>query len=229
MLVHLIEIRRRAIFTLMWFGGLFLVFFFIAGDLFHALVKPLLDSLPNHEGLVATQITSPLFTPLKLAANGAMLLTTPFAIFQLWQFIRPGLYKKEQQKFRGALLLIPLLFTLGALFCFYLVLPYMFQFFAKALPEGVRYMPDITYALDFITHMLIVFGLSFQVPLVCVTLVKTQLVDVTTLKKIRPYVIVGAFIVGMLLTPPDVFSQITLALPLCFLYETGIILAVYLL
>lgn len=228
MISHLLEIRRRAIFTLLWFGGLFLVFFFIAGDLFHALVKPLLDSLPNHEGLIATQITSPLFTPIKLAADGALLLTTPIALYQLWQFIRPGLYKKEQQQFRGALVLIPFLFVVGALFCFYLVLPYMFQFFAKALPEGVRYMPDMTYAMDFITHMLILFGLSFQVPLVCIVLVRTSFVEITVLKKIRPYVIVGAFIIGMLLTPPDVFSQITLALPLCFLYETGILLAMYL-
>lgn len=225
MLIHLIELRRRAIYTLFWFGILFLLFFFISEELFHALVRPLLKSLPNQTGLIATQITSSVFTPLKLAADVSLLLTAPFALLQLWRFIRPGLYKDEQEQIRGTIILSLSLFIVGALFCFYLVLPFMFQFFARALPEGVQLMPDMAYAIDFITHMLLLFGFSFQVPLICLVLVRTHLTTVSTLIKIRPYVIVGAFIIGMLLTPPDVFSQITLALPLCLLYEAGIILA----
>lgn len=149
MLIHLIELRQRAIYTLLWFGALALLFFFISDQLFHLLVKPLLRSLPNQEGLIATQITSSVFTPLKLAVDTALLLTAPFALLQLWRFMRPGLYKNEQEQIRGTIILSLLLFVFGALFCFYLVLPYMFQFFAQALPEGVRLMPDMAYAIDF--------------------------------------------------------------------------------
>ncbi|MDR3442552.1 MAG: twin-arginine translocase subunit TatC [Legionella sp.] len=225
MLQHLIELRRRGIQTLICFSALFLLFFFFANNLFEALVSPLLHILSAEEGLIATQITSPVFTPLKLAADAAMLLSTPFALFQFWRFISPGLYKKEQNTLRIALIFSFVLFIVGVLFCFYFILPFMFHFFAQAMPKGVRYMPDMAYALDFITRMLLLFGLCFQVPLACLLLVRLNIVEVHTLKKIRPYVIVGAFIIGMLLTPPDVLSQIMLAVPLCLLYETGIILA----
>ncbi|WP_454784878.1 twin-arginine translocase subunit TatC [Legionella sp. WA2024007413] len=227
MLNHLLELRRRGLYTLFWFGGLFFIFFFLANDLYQTLVNPLLHVLSTHEGLIATHITSPVFTPLKLAADAAMLLSAPFALFQLWRFISPGLYQKEQTTLRISLIFSLLLFLAGVLFCFYLVLPFMFHFFAHALPKGVRYMPDMAYALDFITRMLMIFGFCFQVPLLCFVFVRLNIIEVITLKKIRPYVIVGAFIVGMLLTPPDVFSQIMLAVPLCLLYEIGIILAVY--
>ncbi|WP_298625396.1 twin-arginine translocase subunit TatC [uncultured Legionella sp.] len=228
MLVHLLELRRRALLTLSWFALLFLSFFFIAADLFHLIVTPLLRALPNQEGLIATQITSSVFTPLKLAADAALLLTAPFALYHLWRFISPGLYKNEQKQLKGAIVISLFLFVLGVLFCFFLILPFMFQFFAKALPEGVRLMPDMSYTLDFITRMLMLFGFSFQVPLICLIMVRMNLTSIVTLKKIRPYIIVGAFIVGMLLTPPDVLSQLMLAVPLCVLYELGIILAVFL-
>ena len=228
MLTHLLELRRRALFTLLYFSAVFLLFFFVAGDLFHTLISPLLKALPNQDGLIATQVTSPILTPLKLAADAAMLVTAPFALYQIWRFISPGLYKKEQDQFRGTILLSILLFVIGVFFCFYLVLPFMFQFFTHALPKGVRFMPDMAYALDFITRMLLLFGFCFQVPLITLVLARLKIIDAMTLKKIRPYVIVGAFIVGMLLTPPDVLSQIMLALPLCLLYEFGILLVLYL-
>lgn len=227
MLNHLLELRHRSLHILICFGLFFTLFFFLANDLFQAIISPLLHTLTDQEQLIATQITSPVFTPLKLAADVALLLTTPFALFHFWRFISPGLYKKEQNTLRATLILSLFLFLAGVFFCFYVVLPLMFQFFVHAIPKGVRYMPDMTYALDFITHMLLLFGLCFQVPLVCFVLVQLQVVDIATLKKMRPYVIVGAFIVGMLLTPPDVFSQIMLAVPLCLLYEIGIIFAVY--
>lgn len=228
MLIHLLELRRRALYTLMCFASLFFVFFFLANDLFHILISPLLRVLPNQDELIATQITSPLVTPLKLAADAAMLLSAPFALYHMWRFASPGLLIKEQQLIRGAIVLSIFLFFIGMMFCFYLVLPFMFQFFAHALPKGVRFMPDMAYALDFITRMLLLFGICFQIPLITLVLVRLKIITVDTLKKIRPYVIVGAFVLGMLLTPPDVFSQIMLALPLCLLYEFGIILAFYL-
>lgn len=227
MISHLLELRRRTILTLIWFSVFFLLFFFLADDLFYLLVKPLVRILPDQHGLVATQITSPVFTPLKLAGNTAALLTAPFALFHLWRFIRPGLYQHEQNHLRGTIILSLLLFTTGVMFCFYLVLPFMFQFFSHALPKDVLFMPDMAYVIDFITHMLLLFGFCFQVPLICLLLVRFQVIDVIVLKKIRPYVIVGAFILGMLLTPPDVFSQVILALPLCLLYELGIVLAFF--
>ena len=199
----------------------------MANDLFSALIKPLLSALPEDSGIIATQITSPVITPLKLAANAAMLLSTPFALYQLWGFISPGLHQKEQDQVRGAIVFSVLLFITGVLFCFYLVLPFMFQFFTHALPKGVRFLPDMAYALDFITRMLLLFGLCFQIPLIMLVLIRLKIIEITMLKKIRPYVIVGAFIIGMLLTPPDVFSQVMLALPLCVLYELGIIFAFY--
>ena len=128
MLIHLLELRRRAIYSLSFFGVLFIAFFFIANDLFHILISPLLSILPNQKGLIATQITSPVVTPLKLAADAALLLSAPFALYQLWGFIRPGLHKKEQQQFRGIIVLSLLLFFSGLMFCYYLILPFMFQF-----------------------------------------------------------------------------------------------------
>lgn len=227
MLSHLLELRKRALHTIITFFSFFLLFFFCANDLFHAVISPLINALPKENSLIATQITSPVLTPIKLAADAAMLCTAPFALLQLWCFVTPGLYRHERYNLRGALASSLLLFCLGVLFCFYLVLPFMFQFFAKAVPLGVKFMPDMTYALDFITRMLLLFGFCFQVPLLCLTLVRLGWIDVQVLKKVRPYVIVAAFTVGMLLTPPDVLSQIMLAVPLCLLYELGIILAKY--
>lgn len=226
MLSHLLELRRRTLYVLCAFIAFFCLFFFLADTLYLALVGPLLNVLPATGDIIATKVTAPIVTPIKLAADAAMLLTAPFALYHFWCFIRPGLYSHELHYIRQLMLLSLALFILGLLFCFYVILPFMFQFFTHALPSGVRYMPDMTSVLDFITYMLLVFGLCFQVPVLCLMLVRVAWLDIATLKKIRPYVIVGAFIIGMLLTPPDVLSQIMLAIPLCLLYELGIILAI---
>lgn len=225
MLNHLIELRQRALIAVCIFGGFFLLFFCYANNLFEALASPLTHVLPKQQSLIATQITSPVFTPIKLAADTALLCTTPFALMQLWLFIAPGLYRRERKPIMGALLLSLLLFCCGLLFCFFIVLPFMFQFFSQAVPTGVRLMPDMNTALDFITRMLMLFGLCFQVPLLCMLLVHMRWVSLARLQQIRPYMIVAAFTLGMLLTPPDVLSQIMLAVPLCLLYELGLLLA----
>ncbi len=225
MLGHLLELRRRALQVILYFILFFTLFFFWANDLFHALLKPLIANLPSENYLIATQIASPVLTPLKLAANAALLCTTPIILLQLWYFTAPGLYHQERYHLRGAMIMSLVLFCLGILFAYFLILPFLFQFFVKALPLGVKFLPDITCAVDFITHMLLLFGVCFQVPLLCLILVRLQWVELDSLKKIRPYIIVLAFIVGMLLTPPDVLSQIMLAVPLCLLYELGILLA----
>lgn len=227
MLTYLLELRRRVLRVIIAFVGLFGLFFFFAPTLFHQLVSPLLKVLPLADPLIATQITTPLLIPIRLAADAAMLCTAPFALLQLWYFASPALYWQERHRLRWAILSSLILFCMGVLFCFYVVLPFMLQFFAQAVPVGVRLMPDITYAVDFITRMLLLFGLCFQVPLLCLFFVSIGVVNVKTLKTIRPYIIVAAFIIGMLLTPPDVLSQIILAVPLCLLYELGIVLAMF--
>lgn len=223
MLSYLFELRRRLLTVLIVFLCLFAVLFFLAPHLFLVLMHPLLSIGASKPELVATGITAPLLVPIKLAANAALLLTVPFALLQLWRFVTPGLYRREKKLLGWTVTTSVCLFLIGALFCFYLILPFLFKCFVNATPEGVRYLPDITLAADFITRMLLLFGLSFQLPLLCVFLASIQLVRLEQLITLRPYVIVGAFIVGMLLTPPDVLSQILLAVPLCLLYELGIL------
>lgn len=225
MLTHLVELRKRTLYVILIYLLFFLLFFFFATHLFHLLVAPLLAALPNKDSLIATQITSPLLLPIKLAADTALLCSAPFALLQVWRFVAPGLYERERYHLRMTIVCSFLLFCLGVLFCFYLILPFMFKFFVKTVPSGVRFMPDIASAFDFITRMLLLFGLCFQVPIICLSLVRLKCIDLHFLKKIRPYVIVASFVVSMLLTPPDVLSQIMLAVPLCLLYELGIILA----
>lgn len=222
---HLLELRHRLLKVLYFYIGLCCVCFFYANTLLHFMLTPLSHVLKNNQTLIATKIASPLLTPLQLAANIALLFTIPFAIYQGWRFISPALYRQERHTVISLMSLSFILFVLGVLFCFYLVLPWMMNYFSYTLPSDVQWMPDISDAAHFVTHMLLIFGLCFQVPLVCVLLVLLGFIRVSTLKAARPYVIVGAFIIGMLLTPPDVVSQIILAIPLCLLYEIGIFLA----
>jgi len=226
LLTYLLEIRRRSLYVITVFLILFLMFFFQAPNLFHQLVSPLLSVLPQQDPLIATQLTTPLLIPIKLAADAALLFTAPYALLQLWYFASPGLYRSERKGLCWAIISSMALFCAGVLFCYCVVLPFMLQFFAHVVPVGVRLMPDISYTVDFITRMLLLFGLCFQVPLICPLLVYLQWTQVATLKTARPYVIVAAFTIGMLLTPPDVFSQMMLAVPLCLLYELGILLAI---
>lgn len=224
MLNQLLELRRR----LLWVLGVFLLFFLLfylkAEALIQLLIAPLLQTLPNHQGLIATALTTPLLIPLRLAANAAALACGPFLLWHFWQFIAPGLYGHERKGLLFAISLSVVLFFTGLLFCFYFVLPYCFQLAAGTRIEGLKLMPDLAYTMDFISHMLFIFGISFQIPLLCLILVKFNILDLEGLKRIRPYSIVLAFILGMLLTPPDVLSQIMLAVPLCLLFEGGIFL-----
>lgn len=225
MLTHLFELRRRLLHVVVVFVLLFITAFLFASQLFHGLMFPLLHVLPEAGNLLATQITSPLFTPIKVAADMAMLLTAPYALIQGWCFVAPGLYQRERKWLRWTLVLSVLLFIAGALFCFGLILPFMLQFMVNAVPAGVKWMPDIVYAVDFIVRMVLIFGICFQVPLLLVILVALGVMPYRRLITARPYVIVFAFIIGMILTPPDVLSQVMLAVPLCLLYELGILCA----
>lgn len=223
MLQSLIEIRQRILYVLICFCTFFVLCYLWANPLWLFIISPLQHELSSNSPLIATQLTSTVLTPLMLAANLAVLCTTPLALLQIWLFIAPGLYQHEKKLFIQLSVSSLLLFVCGMLFCFVIVLPLLFQFFTKALPTSIKLMPDIVSSTAFITHMLWLFGLAFQVPLICVLCVKLGWLQRQTLKNYRPYVIVGAFIIGMLLTPPDVVSQILLAVPLCLLYEVGIL------
>ena len=225
MLFSLLELRRRILQVSLFLLAWFVLFFCLSSELFHLLVAPLMRALPAQDSLIATQITAPVLTPIRLALDAALLCTAPFALFHVWKFVSPGLYHGERVGLQWLLAGSLTLFGVGVLFCFYSVLPFMFRLFSYARPPGVRFMPDMTCTVDFILHMLLLFGLCFQLPLVCVVLVRFGLLTVATLTTLRPYVIVIAFIVGMLLTPPDVLSQLMLAIPLCLLYEVGILLS----
>jgi sec-independent protein translocase protein TatC len=218
----LIELRSRLLNTVLVFLGLFVLAFWYSAPLLHWYLYPLLRHLPNHHSLIATQITSPLLAPLTIAFYMALLCVMPYSLYQIWRFVAPALYPREQKRFFQIMLISLSLFILGLLFCYCLILPAMFQWIIHAVPKDVAFVPDIHSATQFITGMMIIFGISFQIPLICTTLVQTQLIRHTQLVRLRPYMIVGAFTLGMLLTPPDVLSQIILAIPLWMLYESGV-------
>lgn len=224
-MIYFLELRRRIVHIFIAFGLLFLLFFLQASTLFARLMHPLLKILPKNSHLIATQMTTPLVTPLALAADAALLCVAPFILFHTWRFVAPALYRHERHSLAGLILGSLGLFCVGILVCFYFILPPMLLFFVRSVPSVVHFMPDMASAVDFITRMLLIFGLCFQVPLICMMLVRLNWLQITTLQQFRAYVIIAAFTIGMLLTPPDVLSQIMLAVPLCILYELGILLA----
>jgi sec-independent protein translocase protein TatC len=222
---HLHELRKRLIHYFLMLLALFVVCFYFSNELFLIVARPLITLLPKQSHMIATHITSPLVTPLKLAFNVAFIGSFPFLLYQLWKFASPGLYLSEKKLMIPLISASILMMILGMLFCYFLILPLLFHFFTRSLPESIRLLPDIASYLDFVSHMLFIFGLCFQLPIICSLLVKIRLIDRDHLINARAYVIVGAFILGMLLTPPDVISQILLAIPIWGLYELGIILS----
>lgn len=221
----LIELRKRLITVISVFGGLFTLFFFNATPLFYWYMLPLQHVLPAPHHLIATHITTPLLTPLNMAVNLAIFCTIPYALWQIWRFAAPALYRTERRNMFWLCCASLALFGLGCLFCYVFILPFMFKCMIQALPKDVLLLPDISFVSQFITEMMIVFGISFQIPLLCFLLIQMRMLSIEQCRTIRPYVIVSAFTLGMLLTPPDVMSQILLALPLWGLYESGLLLA----
>lgn len=224
-LTYLLELRQRLLIIFAVYIGFFILCFVYRDSLYYTITKPLLLALPVTSTLIATRLISPVLIPFNLAADIALLATLPIALWQLWRFIMPALYQKERQLAYGLTLSSLIMLGLGMLFCFYIVLPNLFNLFVRALPANVRFMPDMGYALDFIIRMLVIFGLSFQLPLLCMLSIKLKWLTIKQLQLIRPYFIVAAFIIGMLLTPPDVLSQLMLAIPLCLLFELGVFFA----
>ena len=225
LLSHLIELRSR----LLKAGSAVLVFFVVLAPfsdvVFKQVALPLMQKLPEGSTMIATQVASPFLTPFKTTMFAALFLAMPVVLFQLWSFAAPGLYKKEK-KFALRLLVSSVgLFYLGAAFAYVVVFPLMFGFFTSAAPAGVSVMTDISSYLDFVLVLFFAFGMAFEVPIATVMLVWSGLTSIETLEKNRAYVFLGAFIVGMLITPPDIISQTLLAVPVYLLYECGILLS----
>ena len=223
---HLIELRTRLLHGLLCVLLVFIVLTFFAGDLYTLAAKPLLDHLTPGSSMIATEVAATFIAPIKLALYLAIFISMPYLLYQCWAFVAPGLYLNERRFALPLLFTSIVLFYAGTAFAFYVIFPLMFGFFISIAPEGVTVMTDISRYLDFIMKIFFAFGLAFEVPIVTILLTYSGITTVETLKQNRPYIIVGAFVVGMLLTPPDVMSQILLALPIWFLFELGLLLSV---
>ena len=225
LLSHLIELRSR----LLKMGASILVVFLVLAPfsdfIFRSIALPLMEQLPEGSTMIATQVASPFLTPFKTTMFAALFLSMPVVLYQVWGFTAPGLYKKEKRFAIPLLLSSIVLFYCGTVFAYFVVFPLMFAFFTSAAPAGVAVMTDIASYLDFVLVLFFAFGIAFEVPIATVVLVWSGLTSVETLAKNRAYVFLGAFIIGMLITPPDVISQTLLAVPVYLLYECGILLS----
>ena len=224
-LEHLIELRARILRSFIVVLVLFLPIYYFANDLYIFVAAPLMEALPVGSSMIATQVATPFITPFKLAIYAAIFVGVPFWLHQFWSFVAPGLYKHEKKFAMPLLVSSILLFYCGAAFVYFLVFPLIFAFFVSVSPEGVPMMTDIAYYLDFVLKMVIAFGIAFEIPIATMLLAMTGLSTADKMAHKRPYIIVGCFIVGMLLTPPDVVSQLLLAIPTWLLFELGVMLA----
>lgn len=222
---HLLELRSRFLKA----GAAVIVVFIclvpFAEKVFETVARPLMAQLPVGSTMIATEVAAPFLTPFKTAFYVAIMVAIPVIIYQAWAFVAPGLYRREKRVAVPLLMSSIVLFYAGVAFAYWVVFPVMFSFFSATAPEGVQVMTDISRYLDFVLVLFIAFGLAFEVPVATVLLVSIGVLKVESLKRNRQYVFLGAFVVGMLLTPPDVFSQTLLAIPVYLLYEAGIIMA----
>jgi sec-independent protein translocase protein TatC len=222
---HLIELRDRLLKAVIAWIVLFVCLFPFANDLYSILAQPLLDKLPQGGQMIATEVVTPFFVPIKVAMMTAFLGALPVILYQIWSFIAPGLYTHERKMIVPLVFASLVLFACGMSFAYFLVFPVVFGFIVGIAPVGVAVMTDIGKYLDFVITMFLAFGITFEVPIVVIALALTGMVEIEKFKEARPYVIVGAFVIGAIFTPPDVVSQIMLAVPLWLLYEIGVIVA----
>ncbi len=222
-LEHLNSLRNALLRSLGAIALIFLVLIFFRNEIFLIFANPLTEILPANSSMIATGVVSPFLTPLRLTFYVATFVAIPYLLFELWNFIAPGLYKEERIGFFGVLFSSIILFLAGICFAFFVIFPIIFSFFIQASPSEVLVMTDINEYIDFIVRILFVFGFAFEVPIVLMLMIWSGVTNSQQLSSARPYVIIGCFVVGMLLTPPDIFSQILLALPVWLLYEVGLL------
>lgn len=225
---HLVELRNRLVKASVAVLVVFVVLFVIwpgPAAIYDFLAQPMMDSLPAGSKMIATGIVTPFLIPMKLTLMVALILALPWVLYQVWAFIAPGLYAHEKRLVVPLVFSSSLLFIGGVAFCYFLVFGQVFKFINEFSPKSITVAPDIENYFDFVITMCLAFGVTFEVPIVVIVLVRMGLVSIEKLREIRPYVIVGAFVIAAIVTPPDVMSQLFLAIPLCLLFEVGLLVA----
>ncbi|MDH3788489.1 MAG: twin-arginine translocase subunit TatC, partial [Xanthomonadales bacterium] len=222
---HLVELRSRLLKASFAVLAVLIVLLPFSRKLYATLAAPLTAVLPEGSSMIAIDVASPFLTPFKLALLLALILSIPVVLYQLWAFVAPALYRQEKRLARPLLYSAVVLFYAGCAFAYYVVFPLVFGFFTRVAPDGVTVMTDISKYLDFVITLFLAFGITFEVPIATIILVATGITTIEKLKKVRAYVLVGAFALGMLLTPPDVISQTLLALPMWLLFEIGLLMS----
>jgi sec-independent protein translocase protein TatC len=224
-IAHLVELRSRLLKSVIAVLLVFVCLFPWSSKLYTLLAQPLLSRLPKGGQMIATDVTTPFFVPLKVALMAAFLIALPYILYQIWRFVAPGLYEHEKRLVWPLITASTTLFFAGMAFAYFVVFPVVFGFITSSAPQGVAVMTDIDKYLSFVLTMFMAFGMTFQVPVAVVVLVRMGFVSVEKLRESRPYAVVGAFIIGAIFTPPDVVSQLMLAMPLWLLFEAGILVA----
>jgi sec-independent protein translocase protein TatC len=224
-LTHLVELRTRLVRAALAIVIVFAALTPFMTEIFDLLSRPMMAALPAGSKLLATGVITPFMVPLKVTLFMALLIALPYVLWQVWAFVAPGLYKHEKKLAAPLIASSVLMFALGMAYCYFVVFGLVFKFIASFAPASVSVSPDIEAYFGFVMGMFLAFGLTFEVPIIVVLLARFGIADVQKLKQARPYVIVGAFIIAAVFTPPDVLSQLLLAIPLCLLYELGIFLA----
>ena len=222
---HLLELRTRLLRSVLGVLVVFCSLAYFAQDIYQYLALPLLSTMPEGTQMIATDVASPFFAPFKLTIVLSMFIAMPYILYQVWSFIAPGLYRNEKRLVVPLMVGSTVLFYSGIAFAYFVVFPVVFAFFNSVAPEGVTIATDISSYLDFVLKLFFAFGAAFEIPIVIILLCWTGVTDAASLRQKRPYVIVGAFFIGMLLTPPDIISQTMLAVPMLLLFEVGLIFA----
>ena len=222
---HLLELRSRLIRVLACLGIISIVGIPFAAEIYAFAASPLLDILPAGSSMIATEVTSPFMAPIKLVLFSALLVTMPYLFFEGWMFMSPGLYKNEKSFVAPLMVSTIILFYTGTAFAYFVVCPIIFQFFIASAPESIQVMTDINQYLGFVIKLIFAFGIAFEIPVATFLLIRTNIVNKESLIKARPYLIILFFVIGMLLTPPDIFSQLFLAIPMWLLFEIGLLIS----
>jgi sec-independent protein translocase protein TatC len=224
---HLFELRTTALRCIISIILITIILLPFANQIYSFIATPLIAKLPEGSSMIATEVASPFFTPFKLTLFCGIFFSIPYILYQTWSFIAPGLYINERKLILPLLISSSLLFYLGIFFAYYAVFPILFAFLTTTAPSNITIMTDINHYLDFILKLFFAFGISFEIPIATILLIKSNFITIEKLSSNRPYIILFAFFVGMLLTPPDVISQILLAIPIWILFEIGLILGKY--
>ena len=224
---HLVELRDRLVKAIIGVAIVCIALFIWPGpkEIYDFLAMPMLASLPPGAKMIATGVVAPFLVPMKVTLMAAIIVALPWVFYQLWAFVAPGLYAHEKRLVLPLVISSSLLFIAGVAFCYFLVFGRVFHFIAEFAPSSIAVMPDIENYLDFVMSMCLAFGATFEVPVVVVILVRMGIVSLEKLKEIRPYIIVGAFVIAAIVTPPDVVSQLSLAIPMCLLFELGLLVS----